>query len=30
VIINVRTADHGESIEPVAPPTICVALTRQK
>src|SRR5690349_5745324 len=30
VIVSVRTADHGESIEPVAPPTICVAFTRQK
>src|SRR5262245_16067462 len=30
VIVSVRTADHGESIDPTAPPTICVAFTRQK
>ena len=30
VIASVRTADHGESIAPVAPPTICVAFTLQK
>src|SRR3954465_9620726 len=30
VIVSVRTADHGESINPIAPPTSCDALTRQK
>ena len=30
MIVKLRTADHAESIEPVAPPTICVAFTRQK
>src|SRR3954452_6011248 len=30
VMVSVRTADHGESINPIAPPTSCDALTRQK
>lgn len=30
VTVKMRTADQGESMANVAPPTICVALTRQK
>src|SRR5690349_10421966 len=30
VTVKLRTTDHGESIDPVAPPTSCVAFTRQK
>src|SRR4051812_17682989 len=29
-MVKVRTADQAESSEKTAPPTICVALTRQK
>ena len=30
VTVNVRTVDQGESIDLVAPPTVWLALTRQK
>ena len=30
VIVKLRTADHADSMEPVAPPTVCDALTLQK
>ncbi len=30
VTVKARTADHAESIEPTAPPTVCEAFTRQK
>ena len=30
VTVNVRTADHAESMKPVAPPTVWVASTLQK